>query len=314
MSSGAGLRTWLVEAAENERLDRFLSGRCPDLSRSRIQALIAAGLVSVNGQPARASYRPAHGDHILLMLPSQPLPPESAPVAALPPLNILYEDESILVLNKPAGLVVHPGAGTAEATLVQALITHRPEMLAEDWPAPERPGVVHRLDKDTSGILLAAVTRAAQEALQAQFKAHSIEKTYLAVLHGRLLPPEGIIDAPLGRHPTQRLKRAILEAGGRPARTRYRMMEQFRTACLVQAQPLSGRTHQIRVHFAAVGHAVVGDKLYGPRHAGLQAPRQMLHAWRISFDHPLTGARLSYEASPPDDFASLLEMLRLQEA
>ncbi len=314
MSSEAEPRTWLVEAAENERLDRFLAGRCPDLSRSRIQALIAAGLVSVNGQPARASYRPICGERITLVLPSRPLPPESAPAAVLPPLDIIYEDECLLVLNKPAGLVVHPGAGTAESTLVQALTAHRPEMLAEDWPAPDRPGVVHRLDKDTSGILLAAVTRAAQEALQAQFKAHSIEKTYLAILHGRLLPPEGIIDAPLGRHPTQRLKRAILEDGGRPARTRYRVMEQFRTACLVQAQPLSGRTHQIRVHFAAVGHAVVGDKLYGPRRSELRASRQMLHAWRISFTHPLTGERLSFEAPSPDDFISLLEMVRLQEA
>lgn len=267
-------------------------------------------MVRVNGQPVKASYRPLQGDCISLTLPSNEPEASAAPAQELPELDILYEDDAIVVLDKPAGLSVHVGAGSAQPTLVQLLVARYPSMLSEEWDNVERPGIVHRLDKNTSGIMVAARTRYAQKNLQAQFKAHGVEKTYLAVLHGHLQPPEGLIDAPLGRHPTVRIKRAILAEGGRPAVTRYLVLEQFEAACLVQAQPLSGRTHQLRVHFASVGHAIVGDTLYGPRRSTLQAPRQMLHSWHIRFNHPISGVRLSFEAPLADDIAALLAELR----
>ena len=204
-------------------------------------------------------------------------------------------------------MVVHPGAGSRLPTLVDALLAAFPQLADEDWPDPERPGIVHRLDKDTSGVLLVARTRAAQCELQAQFKAHTVQKTYLALLLGRLEPAEGLIDAPLGRHPTRRLRRACCLKGGQ--RTRYRVIEQFDAACYVQAEPLTGRTHQIRVHFAALGHAVVGDPLYAPRKAATGAPRQMLHAWRIALRHPVSGEPIAFEAPPPADFLDALAAL-----
>ncbi|MHB9033871.1 MAG: RluA family pseudouridine synthase [Anaerolineae bacterium] len=300
------LQVWQAEPAPGERLDRYLA-RVSGYSRSLIQALIGSGCVTVSGRPARPSYLVSAGDTVTLRLPE---PGPSGGDLDIPPLpEVIYEDAALLVLNKPAGLTVHPGAGTTTATLLQSLVEYRPELLKFTWPDPARPGIVHRLDKDTSGILLVALNPTAQAAMQAQFKAHSIQKTYLAVLHGHLQPDEGTIDAPLGRHPTRRVKRAVV-AEGRPAQTRYQVIERFEQACYVKAWPLSGRTHQIRVHFAALGHAVVGDRLYGPRRSALTAARQMLHAWRISLVHPVNGENLSFEAPLPPDFSELLTFLR----
>lgn len=312
MTNELSERCWQIEAAETERLDHWLALRCSDLSRAQIIKLITSGLVLVNGLPEKPSYHPRSGDTITLNV--MPTPSQSSvAVTDLLPLEVVYEDEALLVINKPAGLVVHPGAGHASGTLVQSLLAYRPGLALADLD-PLRPGLVHRLDKDTSGLLVVAANRDAQAALQAQFKAHTVEKTYLAILYGHLQPDEGAIEAPIARHPIQRYKMAVTVAGGRQARTAFRVREDFRDACYVEAHPLTGRTHQIRVHFAAVGHAVVGDVIYGPRHPTLAAPRQMLHAWRIAFDHPLTHERLSLAIEPPADFEAVLATLRLTVA
>lgn len=312
MTNELSERCWQIEAAEPERLDRWLALHCTDLSRAHIIKLITTGQVLVNGLSEKPSYHPRSGDTITLNFlptPAQPL----AAVADLPPLEVVYEDEALLVINKPAGLVVHPGAGHASGTLVQSLLAYRPGLALADLD-PLRPGLVHRLDKDTSGLLVVAANRTAQETLQAQFKAHTVEKTYLAILYGHLQPAEGAIEAPIARHPIQRYKMAVTVSGGRQARTAFHVREDFRDACYVEAHPLTGRTHQIRVHFAAVGHAVVGDVIYGPRRPTIAAPRQMLHAWRISFDHPVTHERLSLSIEPPADFQAVLATLRLTVA
>ena len=312
MTSELSERCWQIEAAETERLDRWLALRCSDLSRAQIIKLITTGQVLVNGLPVKPSYHPRTGDTIMLnLLPTPAQPPEAA--TDLLPLEVVYEDESLLVINKPAGLVVHPGAGHASGTLVQSLLVYRPDLALADLD-PMRPGLVHRQDKDTSGLLVVAANRTAQAALQAQFKAHTVEKNYLAILYGHLQPTEGAIEASIARHPIQRYKMAVTVAGDRQACTAFHVREDFHTACYVEAHPLTGRTHQIRVHFAAVGHAVVGDVIYGPRHPTLAAPRQMLHAWRIAFDHPLTHQRLSLTIEPPADFQAVLVRLRLTEA
>jgi len=311
MSNSPTVTSWHIEASINERLDHWLVQQWSELSRAQITRLIVSGQVLVNDIVEKPSYHPRSGDTISFN--RQPALAEPPLIQSLPlPLDIVFEDESLLVINKPAGLVVHPGAGHADGTLVQALLAYRPGLEQANLD-PLRPGLVHRLDKDTSGLLVVAANLRAQTALQAQFKAHTVEKTYLAILYGHLQPVEGAIEAPIARHPTQRYKMAVTAVGGREARTAFRVREDFHTACYVEAHPLTGRTHQIRVHFAAVGHAVVGDIIYGPRHQAIAAPRQMLHAWRISFDHPLTGERLSLAIEPPDDFLKVLATLRLIE-
>ncbi|MHB1355562.1 MAG: RluA family pseudouridine synthase [Anaerolineae bacterium] len=304
--------SWRVDESPAERLDLWLVSRCAELSRAQIIKLITSGQVLVNGLPGKPSYHPRPGDVIILNVRPASTEP-SVVVAHLPPLVVVYEDEALLVINKPAGLVVHPGAGHPSGTLVQSLLSYRPNLAQADLD-PLRPGLVHRLDKDTSGLLVVAATRTAQQALQAQFKAHTVEKTYLAILYGHLQPNEGAIEAPIARHPIQRYKMAVTVEGGRQARTAFRVREDYRDSCYVEAHPLTGRTHQIRVHFASVGHAVVGDVIYGPRHPTVAAPRQMLHAWSIVFEHPLTRERLSLIVEPPADFQAVLEAQRLTVA
>jgi 23S rRNA pseudouridine1911/1915/1917 synthase len=312
MTTESPERCWHIDTLEADRLDRFLAIRCSDLSRAQIIRLVVAGQVLVNGISEKPSYHPEPGDIITLkLLPTPPQPPVAT--ADQLPLEIIYEDEVMLVINKPAGLVVHPGAGHSSGTLVQSLLVYRPSLAQADID-PLRPGLVHRLDKDTSGLWVVAANRTSQAVLQAQFKAHTVEKTYLAILYGHLRPAEGAIEAPIARHPIQRYKMTVTASGGRQARTAFRVREDFHDACYVEAHPLTGRTHQIRVHFAAVGHAVVGDVIYGPRHPTLVAPRLMLHAWRIAFDHPVTRERLSLIAEPPADFMAVLAGLRSNQA
>jgi 23S rRNA pseudouridine1911/1915/1917 synthase len=296
----------LVVAEPVERLDRYLARHCPGLSRAAIQRLIREGQVRLNGAPAKASQVPAAGD--LIQIEAQPTdetPPAPQPLA----LEIVYEDDELLVLNKPAGLVVHPGAGHPDQTLVNALLAHRPEVSAADID-PNRPGIVHRLDRDTSGLLLVALTRATQAALQAQFKARTVDKIYQALVYGHLSPPEAMIEAPLARDPQQRQRMAGVGESGRPALTRYRASEYYQGATLAEVTLLTGRTHQIRVHMASIGYPVVGDRVYGPRRQAIAAPRQMLHAWRLSFDHPTRGERLTFTAEIPEDMARVLARLR----
>ena len=298
--------------ARGERLDQHLARTFTELTRSRIQGLIEAGHVQVNGRPAKAALRLRGGEQLLLQIP--------APVAALPaaeelPLELLHEDKDLVVVNKAAGMVVHPGAGHASGTLVNALL-HRVRDLA-GVGGELRPGIVHRLDKDTTGCLVVAKNERALVGLQKAFKTRAVEKTYLALVHGSP-KPEARIETLYGRHPVHRRKFTGKVKEGKPAVTVYRTREFFEGAALVEVDLLTGRTHQIRVHLAESGHPLLGDALYG---AGRKAKgrvaeaqealgRQALHAWRLAFVHPRTGKALKLEAPLPADFEAAVKLLR----
>jgi len=303
-SSGSRKVYVIAGGEEADRLDRYLASRSQGLSRSHIQRLISAGQVLVNGQQTTSHYRPKAGDVISVQQP------ESEPATLTPeniPLSILYEDEDILVLNKPEGMVTHPGAGHERGTLVNALLAYRPELASADLD-PMRPGIVHRLDRDTSGVLVVAMNPPAQERLMAQFKARTVEKLYLAVLNGRVTPDRARIDAPIGRDPNNRLRMAIVK-GGKRAITEYMMRQVLDGATLADVHLLTGRTHQIRVHLAFIGHPVVGDSLYGVGSPRDRTCRLLLHAWQIGFGHPRTGEPMRFTAPLPDRFNDALREL-----
>lgn len=294
------------------RLDKLLADTVPELSRSAAQRLIDRGQVTVQGEQVKASYKTKTGDLVVARLPG-----ETAPelVAEEIPLRVIYEDPHLLVVDKPAGMVVHPAAGHAGGTLVNALLAYCPELAAS---GDDRPGIVHRLDRDTSGLILVAKREKIQRALQRQFKEREVDKAYLALLDGHLQPAWGRIEAPVGRDPQHRQRMAVVP-GGREAVTEYHVLEQYAHQvgpaageyCLVEAEPETGRTHQIRVHFASIGHPVVGDRIYGRRRTHLQLTRQFLHAWRLVFKHPVGEERIELEAPLPVDLASVLEMLKV---
>ena len=305
----------LEAEGSGERLDVFVARRCPRLSRNVVQRLIRERRVTVGGRTGRAGQRLEQGDRVLVRMPPEEpdvLRPEPIP------LTILYEDEDLLVIDKPAGLTVHPAAGlpagqagVRRGTLAAALLAYRPELA--DVGGPERPGIVHRLDRDTSGLLVVAKNEAARTALARQWKEREVEKGYLALLHGRLEPSEGVIDAPIGRDPRHRQRMAVVE-GGRAARTAYRVRRYLPAGqagrdvySLVEVTPSTGRTHQIRVHFAALGHPLVGDRVYGRPSAVLS--RQFLHAHRLAFRHPVDGRPLEFESPLPEDLRQALERL-----
>lgn len=291
-----------------ERLDRHLAQELEGVSRSAAQRLIRTGAVLVNGAPAKASYRPEVGDIVRIELPEES---DETPLAESIPLRVLYEDEDLLVIDKDPGVVVHPGAGHRLGTLVNALLAYRPD-IGMAFGDSERPGIVHRLDRDTTGALVVAARPEVRQALQRQFKLREVEKRYLALVYGDPMPPRGAIEAPIGRHPVHRKRMAVLSEGGRPARTEYVVRERLSAAALVELLLLTGRTHQIRVHLSAIGYPVVGDKAYGPRRERIAAPRQMLHSWRLGFAHPVTGQRLVVEAPMPKDMDAVLARLRVQ--
>jgi len=276
-----------------------------DLSRSVVQRLIRDERILVNGSPAKPRAALHAGDSIRIELPT---PAPVLPVAQRLPLDVLYQDQHLLVVVKPAGMVVHPAPGHSDGTLVNALLALRPDVRAADLD-PTRPGIVHRLDRDTSGLLVVAATRQVQVALQAQFKSRAVKKTYIALLHGNVTPRAAAIEAPIGRDPNDRTMWAVV-ADGRYARTEYRARESFDGADLVEADLLTGRTHQLRVHFRFIGHPVVGDRVYGHRRRQPMAPRQMLHAWRLSFTHPMTGVLQRFEAPLHPDLCRVIETLR----
>lgn len=310
-------RVFTVPAeAVGMRLDKFLADRLTDVSRSRIQGWIEEGRVTLDGRPARPSTRVDPGQHVRVLIP----PPEELRILPEPiPLDILYEDDHLLVINKPAGMVVHPAPGHTSGTLVNALLARFPAWAELDWWESEedeeeaggdypRPGIVHRLDKDTSGLLIVAKSAGARGALQAQFQARQVEKVYLALVHGVPSSPAGRIDAPIGRDPRQR-KRMAVTADGRPAVTAYRVLEPLGEYALLEVMPKTGRTHQIRVHLAFIGHPVVGDEVYGRRRSRLACPRQFLHAARLSFRHPVTGRPMEFAAPLPPDLQAVLDAL-----
>jgi 23S rRNA pseudouridine1911/1915/1917 synthase len=289
----------LVAEGQTERLDRLIATKKPELSRSYIQKLITDGYISVNSKPARASLKLKAGDCVDIILP----PPEPSPLAPENiPLKILFEDEDLLVVDKPAGMTTHPAPGHQEHTLVNALLAHLPKLPENDNPA--RPGIVHRLDKDTSGLILIAKNRQSLNNLSSQFKSRQVKKTYLALVSGRVKPESGVIDAPIGRDSTHRQRMAV-EASGREARTAYSVLKYAGNYTLLEARPETGRTHQIRVHFAAVGHPVVGDTTYGTK--STLVSRQFLHAHKINFRLPSTGETIEFTSALPDDLQKALD-------
>ena len=297
------IQSYQVPAADRgRRLDVFLA-RHSGLSRARVQRLIADGQALLDGHPAKASAPVGAGQWVRLAVP--PAEPLSLRPEAIP-LDVLFEDEDLLVVNKPAGLVVHPGAGRTTGTLVHALLAHCRQL--PGIGGVERPGIVHRLDRDTSGLMVVAKTDAAHQALSSQFKGRVVRKRYLALARGRLARDSGTIEAPIGRQVRDRKRMGVRQEGGREARTGYRVLAQLHEMALVELRLETGRTHQIRVHLAHLGHPVVGDRVYGgrrERHAQAaeeSAERQMLHAWRLGFRHPRTGAWLEFAAPPPADF------------
>lgn len=294
----------LQAAAACRRLDLWLHQQFPEHSRSMLQRLIAGKRVRLRGEFCAVRAPVRAGDRIEIEFP----PP--APSALEPEdvaLEILFEDEHLLVLNKPAGMLVHPGAGQSTHTLVHALLHHCRNQLS-GIGGVERPGIVHRLDKETSGCLVVAKTDAAHRHLSGAFQTRSIEKIYLALVWGTPRASSGRIDRPIGRHPVQRRKMAVLPSG-RAARTDWKISRGFPGAALLECRLHTGRTHQIRVHLAAIGHPIIGDPVYGGAHdACLQrlAGRQMLHAWKLCFEHPVRHLKISCEAPLPDDLRRVI--------
>jgi 23S rRNA pseudouridine1911/1915/1917 synthase len=301
-------RLRVAPAAKGDRLDRWLADAVPELSRAKIQELIGAGHVSVDGAVRKASHRLRGGEAVALEIPpaaAESLEPE--PIA----LAVVYEDRHVLVVDKPAGMVVHPGAGHARGTLAAAVLAHAP--VTAGVGGPRRPGIVHRLDKGTSGLLVLAKTGVAYDSLTAQLAARAMHRRYLVVVHGRLRLDQGIVDAPIGRDTHRRQRMAIRPEGrGRRAVTRYRVLERFPHFTYLEAWLETGRTHQIRVHLASLGHPVVGDLTYGRARGRLASPLEglALHAAELGFVHPITQKRLVFASALPERIERFLSHLR----
>jgi len=292
--------------AKGLRLDRALADRFPEHSRTVVAGWIRAGRVRVGGATLPAKTRVEGGESVEVRIP-RPEPTHLVPQDL--PLSVIYEDESILVLDKLSGLTVHPGAGQRDGTLANALAFHLQGL--PSLGGSDRPGIVHRLDKDTSGVIVVARTEHAQRALSAAFAKREVAKTYLACVHGRPDDAAGTIDAPIGRARLARTKMAVREENGRDAFTAWKVERKLPRHCLLRCKPRTGRTHQIRVHLTHIGHPIVGDPLYGRRDAPGEdlAPRLLLHAFRLRFRHPDTGEEVSFEAPLPQDFLSALDAL-----
>jgi 23S rRNA pseudouridine1911/1915/1917 synthase len=298
------IRLTVPEQSTRLRLDQFLARALPKFSRSRLQTLIRNKNVTLNGSPARPRDLVRAGDQVEVNEP----PPEK--IDNLPeaiPLDVLYQDDDLIVINKPAGMVVHPGAGQHEHTLVNALLFRFPKL--SGIGGKERPGIVHRLDKDTSGCLVVARTDEAHRSLSTQFADRAVEKIYLALVAGKLRKGAGTIEEKIGRHPVHRQRMSTTARNGRAAKTDYRVLSSSDEMSLVECRLHSGRTHQIRVHLHHLGHPVLGDKVYGGRFAK-SFPRQMLHAWKLAFHHPRTKEWKEFEAPAPQDFRNAIRSLQ----
>jgi 23S rRNA pseudouridine1911/1915/1917 synthase len=282
------------------RLDQVLARLLPGESRTRLAKLVEEGWVRVDGERARPREKLRGGERLDVVL--APRPDQAAFRAEDIALDVVHEDADLLVIAKPAGLVVHPGSGNWAGTMLNALLHRVPEL-----KGLARAGIVHRLDKETSGLLVVAKTQAAREDLVRQLQARSVKRTYLAIARGKV-PAGGTVDAPIGRHPVHRTRMAIVP-GGKPAVTHYKVRERFGAHTLLECELETGRTHQIRVHLASIGHPLEGDPAYGGRGAR-RLSRQALHAWKLGFIHPRSGRPVRFEAPPPADFLALLEELR----
>jgi len=298
----------LCSSPETLRLDQLLARRLPQYSRSRLQQLIRSGFVRLNDASTRPRQIVRAGDKIDVREP----PVEQIEIQPQRiPLDILFEDDDLIVINKPAGLTVHPGAGQREQTLVNALLSHCTTL--SGIGGKERPGIVHRLDRETSGCLVVAKNDLAHRELSRQFADRNVEKIYLALVAGKLRKPAGVIEERIGRHPVHRQRMSVTTKRGRTAKTEYRVLRSTGDASLIECRLHSGRTHQVRVHFHHLGHAVLGDKVYAPRVAK-NFPRQMLHAWKLGFRHPRTGEWKQFQAPVPDDFKEAVARTGLQMA
>ena len=324
--SNVNTSEFLVEDNSGVRLDVYLAEQMPDMSRSNIQKLIASGHVTVNAAVQRTSYKVQLGDRISITVP----PPEPTNIRAEEiPLDIQYEDDQIIVINKPKGMTVHPAPGSKTGTLVNAILAHSDDL--SGIGGVERPGIVHRLDKDTTGLLVVAKTDLAHSSLQGQIQERTAERRYIALVWGETKFSEAVVDAPIGRHPTDRQKMAVIKDTGRytsrGAITNLTVLERFAGFTLLEAKLDTGRTHQIRVHCSFIGHPVVGDPTYGgirkilPTFLSKLEQRELsrliddlhgqaLHAFCLSFDHPVTHKRIAFEASLPAEMSAIIEWLR----
>ena len=302
------------EHSAGQRLDVLIASHLTDCSRSLAAALIRKGIIQVGSETRKPGYRVQTGDRIWGSIPR----PETSVFRPEPiPIRVIYEDADIILINKPAGFVVHPSPGHADGTLVNALLHHCPDI--RGIGGEMRPGIVHRLDKDTSGILVAAKNASAMAGLAEQFQSRSVRKKYLALVHGETEKDSGSIDLPIGRHPADRKKMSVISTKGKTAETLWRVRKRFPETTLLDIDLKTGRTHQIRVHCTAIGHPLVGDPVYGNRIPKRHSPeilsllktvsRQMLHAWQIHLIHPGTGEEISFEAPVPSDMAQLISSL-----
>lgn len=299
------IRHILVEDTDGIRIDRYLSEYYTDFSRSYLQKLLKDGGVLVDGKIVKSNYKVSSGERILMEIP-EAVEPKILPEEIA--LDILYEDADIILVNKPKGMVVHPAAGHDSGTLVNALLAHCGDLSGINGVL--RPGIVHRIDRDTTGVLVACKNDIAHNAIAEQLKVHSITRVYFAIVHGRISEDEGTIDAPIGRHPTDRKKMSINEKNGKPAVTHYHVLQRSERFTYLECRLETGRTHQIRVHMASAGHPLLGDSVYGPAHCpypGLQG--QTLHAGILGLIHPRTGEYLEVQAPLPQYFMELLQKL-----
>ncbi|MEG1901234.1 MAG: RluA family pseudouridine synthase [Clostridium sp.] len=288
------------------RIDKFLSETCPEYSRSFLQKLLKSDIIEVNGQPVKSSYKVALNDLVSFEIPESREP--EIPAEDIP-LDILYEDSDIVIINKAKGMVVHPAAGHYTGTLVNALMYHCSKDLS-GINGVMRPGIVHRIDMDTTGVLIVCKNDFSHNSIAEQLKEHSITRKYYAIVHGVIKEENGTIDAPIGRHPVDRKKMSINYKNGKEAVTHFKVLERFRAFTYVECQLETGRTHQIRVHMTSIGHPLLGDAVYGPAKSPYRLNGQTLHAGVLGIVHPRTGEYMEFSAPLPDYFEELLNKLR----
>ena len=295
----------VAEEFEDMRIDRYLAEICPDLSRSYVQKLLKSGDVEADGVKVKPSYRVSAGEVVELEVQA---PSEPEILAQDMDLDIVYEDEDVILINKPKGMVVHPAAGHYEGTLVNGLMAHCKDQLS-GINGMLRPEIVHRIDKDTTGILIVCKNDMAHRSIAAQLKEHSITRRYQAIVCGVIREEEGTVDAPIGRHPTDRKKMCVNEKNGRHAVTHYRVLRRFAGYTYIECRLETGRTHQIRVHMASLHHPILGDAVYGPARCPFHLEGQTLHAGVLGFVHPRTGQYMEFTAPLPEYFEQLLDRL-----